>query len=306
MSTPNSVIDLTDDTEPVPTRSLSVPRGRRVPREGTGQGAQTSLRTTEDPEVIDLDDEQEAGARAPAPSQEQGQRDGHRGGSPDVEFLYSNASQPPPRAPSPVEPRVFENVFQGNNSSDPFHLAGFMRYVSRMTAVAPSRTSNSRALDSTILHIARHRHAAAAQRQRHHNRLSHPTTATRFLLPELDYTTLGFSPPPPAGPPRPRATYTKPPAPREGFTRAPGEDDIVVCPNCNHELGSGDDDTRRQIWVVKACGHVSRTLHAVSSNANKDRPTVANAANYAQKNPRQREGTVPRSRSANALLRIVA
>lgn len=52
--------------------------------------------------------------------------------------------------------------------------------------------------------------------------------------------------------------YKAPSAPPEGFTRKLEEDSIVVCPNCNEELGRRDyDDLKKQVWVVKACGHVS-------------------------------------------------
>ena len=51
-------------------------------------------------------------------------------------------------------------------------------------------------------------------------------------------------------------TYTPPAPAQEGFTRSPKEDDVLVCPNCDDELGLGDDETKRQVWVVKACGHV--------------------------------------------------
>ncbi|MCJ1402753.1 hypothetical protein MMC11_005974 [Xylographa trunciseda] len=58
----------------------------------------------------------------------------------------------------------------------------------------------------------------------------------------------------PTVPPLP--TYEAPPPPRPGFTRSAAETDIVVCPNCNEELGIGDDEIKRQVWVVKKCGHV--------------------------------------------------
>ncbi|MCJ1389422.1 hypothetical protein MMC18_002279 [Xylographa bjoerkii] len=54
----------------------------------------------------------------------------------------------------------------------------------------------------------------------------------------------------------PLPTYEAPPPPRPGFTRSPAETDTVVCPNCNEELGIGDDEIKRQVWVVKKCGHV--------------------------------------------------
>lgn len=50
----------------------------------------------------------------------------------------------------------------------------------------------------------------------------------------------------------------KPPSPApKGFTRTAGEDEIVICPNCNEELGVGEDPLKRQIWISKPCGHVS-------------------------------------------------
>ena len=56
--------------------------------------------------------------------------------------------------------------------------------------------------------------------------------------------------------PQPRVpTYEPPAAAQEGYTRTPKEDDVLVCPNCDDELGLGDDEVKRQVWVVKACGH---------------------------------------------------
>ena len=57
--------------------------------------------------------------------------------------------------------------------------------------------------------------------------------------------------------PQPRLpTYEPPPPAREGFTRDLNEDDELICPKCDDELGVGDNDTKRQVWVIKACGHV--------------------------------------------------
>jgi hypothetical protein len=50
-----------------------------------------------------------------------------------------------------------------------------------------------------------------------------------------------------------------PPAPK-GFTRDPTEEDTIICPNCEEELAVGEDEEKRQVWVVKACGHVSQTI----------------------------------------------
>lgn len=75
----------------------------------------------------------------------------------------------------------------------------------------------------------------------------------------LDYTTTGFR----ADIPRPVPPYQRPIPPPEGFTRIAKEDEIVVCPNCDHELGTGDDPVKRQIWVAKPCGHVSHLTISV-------------------------------------------
>ncbi|KAL8785524.1 MAG: hypothetical protein Q9213_003350 [Squamulea squamosa] len=79
------------------------------------------------------------------------------------------------------------------------------------------------------------------------------------ILPgDLDFVSQGFHmgdvstrQPQPALP-----TYDAPDPARQGFTRSPKEDDVLLCPNCEDELGTGKDDSKRQVWVVKACGHV--------------------------------------------------
>ncbi|KAL2002041.1 hypothetical protein VTN02DRAFT_765 [Thermoascus thermophilus] len=68
----------------------------------------------------------------------------------------------------------------------------------------------------------------------------------------MDYQIAGFTMDNAA---RPVSSY-KPPSPApEGFTRTAKEDDVVVCPNCEDELGTGDE-IKQQIWVAKPCGHV--------------------------------------------------
>ncbi|KAL8768899.1 MAG: hypothetical protein Q9209_004954 [Squamulea sp. 1 TL-2023] len=88
------------------------------------------------------------------------------------------------------------------------------------------------------------------------------------ILPgDLDFVSQGFHmgdgstrPPQPFLP-----TYDAPGPTRQGFTRSPKEDDVLLCPNCEDELGTGKDDSKRQVWVVKACGHVreSRLLQDI-------------------------------------------
>lgn len=81
-----------------------------------------------------------------------------------------------------------------------------------------------------------------------------------FQRPRLNYEAQGFeligaahsSPPP-----RSISPYKAPRAAVPGFARKVEEDEIVVCPHCSDELGTGDDDLKKQTWVVKQCGHVS-------------------------------------------------
>lgn len=78
-----------------------------------------------------------------------------------------------------------------------------------------------------------------------------------FQRPHLNYEAQGFeligthSPPP-----RSSSPYKAPRAAAVNFVRKVEEDDIVVCPHCGAELGTGCDDLKQQIWVTKQCGHV--------------------------------------------------
>ena len=81
----------------------------------------------------------------------------------------------------------------------------------------------------------------------------------------MDYQIQGFSPDRGS-----RPTYKPPSPPPEGFTRKLGEYEVVCCPNCDVELGTGDE-IQQQIWVVKQCGHVRipmMPLVLTSSNIN--------------------------------------
>lgn len=61
--------------------------------------------------------------------------------------------------------------------------------------------------------------------------------------------------------PAPAPTYSAPPAAPEGFTRSPQEEEeVLVCPNCEDELCVGSSEQKRQVWLVKGCGHVSSSL----------------------------------------------
>ncbi|KAL3459088.1 hypothetical protein BJX64DRAFT_265538 [Aspergillus heterothallicus] len=77
---------------------------------------------------------------------------------------------------------------------------------------------------------------------------------------------------------RPRSSYKAPSPAPEGFTRSVQEEDVAICPNCDEELGTGDD-IKQQIWVAKQCGHVycgecatNRSLAKAKKTASKIKP----------------------------------
>lgn len=76
-----------------------------------------------------------------------------------------------------------------------------------------------------------------------------------FIPPSLDFHSVGFDmglrQHSPAAP-----TYEAPPPAPEGFTRSPMEDEVLACPNCEDELCTGESEVKRQVWVLKGCGHV--------------------------------------------------
>lgn len=110
--------------------------------------------------------------------------------------------------------------------------------------------------------VRQHFWPTAAPSRRNHNHHSSLTVRTSSLvnMPNLDFTSAGFE------------LYTnddledqnasrekslEPLKPvRDGFTRSPEEGQELICPNCKDELCTGETEVKRQIWVIKACGHV--------------------------------------------------
>ena len=54
--------------------------------------------------------------------------------------------------------------------------------------------------------------------------------------------------------------YKAPTPAKDGFIRTFTEESVVLCPMCGDELATGASDTKQQVWVVKACGHVSPAI----------------------------------------------
>jgi hypothetical protein len=101
------------------------------------------------------------------------------------------------------------------------------------------------------------------QRQQLQEAMGGAGIARRVLPGRLDFAMAAFDMgigAEPARPPTPK--YEAPPPPEKGFTRSPEEDEEVVCPNCGDELGVSEEETKAQVWVIKTCGHVSRSRTA--------------------------------------------
>lgn len=76
----------------------------------------------------------------------------------------------------------------------------------------------------------------------------------------MDYGTVAFDMGLEGGNQPAQPKYQAPPAAKSGFTRSPGEDEIVVCPNCGDELAMGNSEEKQTVWVMKKCGHVCLRL----------------------------------------------
>lgn len=189
--------------------------------------------------------------------------------SPDLELLEvrsirsQNTSDPEPRRREHSRPRpILRPPGSSHTDNSPFTVGGWSGL--RQHAQGHHRSNHETA--RRFHHLLHTNHP----NPRHEMLLMHQ--GRDIILPgDLDFVTQGFQmgdatprQPQPAPP-----TYDAPTPAREGFTRSPKEDDVLVCPNCEAELGTGKDDSKRQVWVIKACGHVreSRPLQAIAANS---------------------------------------
>lgn len=176
-------------------------------------------------DVILLDDQQNEG-------REEGNVE--RSGSPDIQLIYAR-----PR-PWPQHAHALNQQFPIEAWRDiPYQAVRPDRYEASPPYVIPRGRYGQRELlhdDGTIFTNA----------------------DPQIDLPrDLDFIRQGFpmGDGPPAQPYPP--TYQAPPPPRPGYTRAPNEDIVAICANCDDELGVGEDDLKKQVWASRKCGHVS-------------------------------------------------
>lgn len=200
--------------------------------------------------------------------------------SPEVEILYSQrASQPPTRnqgvgwhasLPRPQASGRSSMRRAPSNSG----MLDTIRSLFRMNegearALASQQRQRSR-MPSIPVRVRRHSPhplsiGAHAHVQRFlNNGLPIDDISENFRVPDmLDFETAAFHVHRDVTAPPPLPLYDAPAPPRPGYTRSAAENDVIVCPNCNSELGIGDDDRKRSVWVIKKCGHVSLSDHGV-------------------------------------------
>lgn len=250
MSTPQqNVIDLTEDSSPVNHRVHLDPDVRAV----------SSTRATRPPrfprDIIDLEEQENTSSTAAV-----------RGGSPEIEFVSSRPLPPTIRNRSPSIGRQ-----HGRRNADPGqNLRPPESNHSRPTGAWWELRNQVSRVQQSLQHPPRMHHLNALLRRDMptqtppRNQFSDTESDTIFvntghdtILPgQLDFSTQGFLMGDVPRPPPPPPTYDAPSPPRPDFTRSPREDDVVVCPNCEEELGIGEDESKRQVWVIKSCGHV--------------------------------------------------
>jgi len=211
-------------------------------------------------DVIDLDAE-DSRRTAAAPS------------SPEIEIISSRRLDPPRRNELPgfgrysvdaddvefVSENPLPDAFRRSQSS----LHAMHALLSDMSRTAPvprlqeqvRRAERQRlaTMNRVMANIARRDPTVPPRARRGHIHVG-------FMQPNFDYGAAAFDlglhadmeDEPPARPP----TYEAPVKAPEGFTRSPQEEDDLLCPNCGDELCCGESELKKQVWIVKHCGHV--------------------------------------------------
>jgi hypothetical protein len=267
------VIDLTaDDSGYGPSQDNA--EGR--PGNSGGENRQQPYQRTRAPRlprgmdiIIDLDNGQEDWSMAPP----------QEAGSPEIEFISSRPLDPPRRAPT---------FGRSNSDGDEVEFVRSQalpaeeqqrrrnREVDRALELIGDMNGRFTHLRAQVARFNDQVNRTAASLRRTHTPVLPPRGAPRargmvhvgFANPGLfNYDAVGFDMgmEPERAVPAPPPTYEAPPPAAEGFTRNPQAEGELVCPNCEEELCLGDDDQKRQVWIVKACGHVSSSFCATSS-----------------------------------------
>jgi len=274
MSQPTpAVIDLTEESDSPPQ-----PRSRLSSTART-----TSTRASRLPrfsrDVIDLEDDSEP---YEADDETQTAFDHAMGDledltnepdSPEVEILYSQrASQAPTRNQgvgwhaSLPRPQASGQSSTWRRAPSTSGMLDTIRSLFRMNEgearVLTAEQRQRHRMPPIPVRVRRHSPHRLAQGMQMQNFLNDGPTvgdiSENFRLPDmLDFETAAFHVHRDVTAPPPLPLYDAPAPARPGYTRSAAESDVIICPNCNGELGIGDDELKRSVWVIKKCGHVS-------------------------------------------------
>ena len=173
--------------------------------------------------------------------------------SPDVELLYSREL---PSQPLSARSRAggFSDFIRAA-----FHNRQGFGESANVEDVLRGRNSEGMGQFQRVVHVALGRRDVE-------NDMAFTVPRPDFMLPgELNFVAQGF---PMGDQPPPASAYEPPPPPSDGFTRTLDAEDLLICPNCSTELGADEDEVKRQVWVVKKCGHVRACLSLSLRNTN--------------------------------------
>lgn len=255
---PREVIDLTEEPSS-PLHTQHRPQGSWVrPSSSTRPHGRHAHLTHEVISIDDMDDE----PTGPEVNEQ-------RSGSPDIELLYARPRFDTTRLPPP--PRDAEGLSNTRRFErqgiiyDPNALADWRGRLAR--ALHPQDHHAADGGPARTAHIHQMHEGSFAQ----HAGLSQPDFGLNedlMFLPadpqinlpgHLDFMRPGFDMGNGPHPPPRTPTYDAPSPPQAGYTRSPKEEDVLVCPNCEEELGGGENDLKKQVWVARKCGHVCIT-----------------------------------------------
>jgi hypothetical protein len=273
LSRDEDVIDLTADDSGYGASQDGGSRGREGNNGGGGASNQNrhmdngSHRLPRGMDIIiDLDNGEEEWSLASPPAAAPG--------SPEIQFLSSRVIDPPRRGQ--------QAAFHSNNSDgDEVEFVG-SNALPEAEVIRRRHQEMDRALGLLGDMRGRFTHLRA-QVERFNAQVSR--TAATFPRPPImpprgaprarGHVHVGFAAPgildfdmvafdlgvePVRAQPPPAPTYQAPPAAPEGFLRSPEEEGSLICPNCEEELCVGDNEVKRQVWIVKGCGHVSTMI----------------------------------------------
>lgn len=213
-----------------------------------------------------------------------------------------------------TSPGVTAGVGTRSTAERGFDIAGMLqtgsRLLQRLGGFANGLEEQAQQQLGFNQHNHHHNHAAAAagtrQRtnDRPHLRFEPPPQRAIGITIDMDYGITGFDMGFVGGNRPPTPKYEPPEPAAEGFTRSPGEDEVVVCPNCGDELAVGDSEKKQSIWVIKKCGHVSSKIYDIEVTLIIYRSTAAIALRIGPRRRRRAKARLPQIRrchSAGAL-----